>query len=256
MKNELEIHVNARTVRRRLDERGIFGRIARHSHDFTPAELQKSIAFAEGYQHWEENDWDLVLFSDETHFDQFSHAQRWVQRPRGEAYNPAYVLTGLHPMQSIGLWGCFSGRGIGSAEIYTDKLDSQRYTSILQANLLPTARQFYHHGRSIERWYFQQDNAPQHHSNHTREWLHNNGIIPIDFPPYSPDLNPIENLWHCLNQRVFDHFPHTCAELEAAIRVEWEAMPLNLLTTIAHSMPKRIKAVIANRGHITTDPDS
>lgn len=42
---------------------------------------------------------------------------------------------------------------------------------------------------------FMQDNAPIYGAKKVRKWFENNGIEVMDWPPYSPDLNPIENLW-------------------------------------------------------------
>jgi transposase len=38
------------------------------------------------------------------------------------------------------------------------------------------------------------DNARVHTARRTTEFLESHGIWTIDFPPYSPDLNPIEHL--------------------------------------------------------------
>ena len=38
------------------------------------------------------------------------------------------------------------------------------------------------------------DNDKKFKSGMVVEWCHNNGVTVMDFPPYSPDLNPIENV--------------------------------------------------------------
>ena len=123
--------------------------------------------------------------------------------------------------------------------IWEGEFDATCYTRILHRNLIPSARAFYPSGH----WWLLQDNAPQHTSAATRDWLHNNGVDCLDFPPLSPDLNPIENLWADLKRRVEAHRPRTIAELEACIRLEWQATPLILLRSLAHSMPARLAAV-------------
>ena len=42
---------------------------------------------------------------------------------------------------------------------------------------------------------FMQDNAPFHIGRLVREWLEENGIDVLEWPPCSLDLNPIEHLW-------------------------------------------------------------
>ncbi len=48
------------------------------------------------------------------------------------------------------------------------------------------------------------------------------GIFPIDFPPYSPDINPIENVWNHLNRRVEQRNSKDRDTFTADIEVEWK----------------------------------
>jgi len=244
IKSALELDVSLNTIRRRLHEVGLYGRVARETHAWTEHDIQRRLSFANGYRHFTEQDWERVIFCDETHIELTPHGQVWVQRPVGAALDPDYTNKKEPLEERVSLWGCFCARDIGQAEIYIDMLDSARYKDILTHNLIPSARAFFPSGM----WYLLQDNAPPHTSAVTREWFHNHGITLLDFPPWSPDLNPIENLWAHLKRRVEKHRPRTAAELEQSIKEEWEAVDKSLLLSLAHSMPARIQAVLDNEG--------
>ena len=93
VKRKLDLDVSARTVRRRLDEAGLHGRVEREEHVLDENDLRRRLAFAHGYKHWTAADWERVIFSDEKHFTLGQHGQQWVQRPPGEAYNPLIGIS-------------------------------------------------------------------------------------------------------------------------------------------------------------------
>jgi len=84
-----------------------------------------------------------------------------------------------------------------------------------------------------------------------RTWLFNNGIQCIDFPPYSPDLNPIEHLWADLARRVEKRPAATMEELQDIVAEEWEATSAQFLSEIVKNMPERCKSVITAKGDHT-----
>ena len=122
-----------------------------------------------------------------------------------------------HP-ERVSMWGCFSGRGIGNIEIFTGMLDADMMKRILQTHLLPSANRLF----PVGRWWFQWDNDPKHTSKKVSDWLFNKGIQLIDFPPYSPGLNPIENLLSDLKRRVERRNAQNTEQLILHIKEDWE----------------------------------
>ena len=53
-----------------------------------------------------------------------------------------------------------------------------------------------------ETLYLQMDNARYHWTTKELEFYLEKSIKVIDWPPYSPDLNPIENIWAIMKQKL------------------------------------------------------
>jgi len=251
IRRKLGMDVSSRTIDRRLIEHGLWGRVARHKKKFSAAEKRKRLSFAEGYKSWTQEDWMNVLFADEKIFwGEGFWGQVFVRRPKGEALNPAYCVDkDPHPVK-VSAWACFSGYGPGYMYIFNENMKAERLKEILGTHLIVSAELFFD-VEHAEEWWFLQDNAPQHKSFLVRAWLFNNGIQCIDFPPYSPDLNPIENLWADLARRVEQFQCDSMEELQDIVAEQWKETDKELLSKLARSMPERCQAVIDAHGDHT-----
>ena len=99
---------------------------------------------------------------------------------------------------------------------------------------------------------FQQDNARPYVTRICQDFLANHNINPLDWPPYSPDLPPIEHLWDEMDRRVRGHrnVPATLDQLRAALLEEWDNIPMRRINALMNSMHRRIRAVTDARGGI------
>lgn len=119
------------------------------------------------------------------------------------------------------------------------------YQQILNENLLPS---MHPDGNYV----FMQDNAPCHIAPSTIEWLEQHNInFGIDWPPQSPDLNPIENLWDHIDRKVHSRTYRNVEELWKAIQDAWTSIPRDLIENLVDSLPNRIDEVKNNRGNPT-----
>ena len=131
--------------------------------------------------------------------------------------------------------------------IFEGILNAERYVGILEDTLLPFLRNVYPDGHR-----FMQDNDPKHTSKKSRTFFENNGVNWWKTPPESPDLNPIENVWHELKEFLRREIkPRTKEELVAGIRRFWDGVTSEKCTRYIRHLRKVIPMVISESGRAT-----
>ncbi|KAK3520859.1 hypothetical protein QTP70_034723 [Hemibagrus guttatus] len=90
-----------------------------------------------------------------------------------------------------------------------------------------------------------QDNDPKHTSKSTSEWLKKTKMKTLEWPSQSPDLSPIEMLWHDLKKVVHARKPSNVAELQQFCKDEWAKIPPQRCNRLLASYGKRLIAVVA-----------
>ena len=233
------------TVRRRCLQFGLRGCKACNKPLMTDQQRRNRIAWAKKYSTWTPEMWEKVLFSDESTFCLFGNqAHTYVRRFRGEEFKPECLnLTVKHPLK-IMVWGCMAASGVGRLHIVDGMVNGAKYITILQKCMLPSAQQLF-----PGRFLFQDDNAPCHRSKQVIAWKRQNKIDSIDWPAQSPDLNPIENLWHKVALEISKRHPTSKVELIESLIAAWNRIVTHdHLVKLVHSMPTRCKLVIKNKG--------
>ena len=96
--------------------------------------------------------------------------------------------------------------------------------------------------RSIDgkNWELQFDNDPKHKSKLAQEYLKKHKIVALEWPPYSQDLNPIENIWGIMVAKLRKKNISTQSELIELVNQEWEKIDQEQIDNWIDSMSGRI----------------
>lgn len=196
-----------------------------------------------------------ILFSDEKFFnieqahniqnDRVLVPSSSVANRRGRSISRTQKPAGLMVWAGVSTTGktplVFVQKGV--------KINADNYLQdILQAVVLPWARAHY----SNERWTFQQDSAPAHRAKTVQDWCKKNFpsfISAAEWPPYSPDLNPLDYaIWGILEAKACAHAHKTVDDLKRSLEHAWDEIGPDVLRASVDQFPKRLRACIRKNG--------
>ena len=243
------ITVSDQTIRNRLREAGLRSRCAVVRPPLTPGHRVRRRHFATVHRAWTRNQWARVLFTDESRFTlRFNDGRIRVWRRPGERYADATVREhDQHSGGSVMVWCWFSLHHRTPLHIVNGRLTGVAYRDTILRPLVLPALQAVGNGAL-----FQDDNAPCHRAAVVNTFLQQQGVVRMDWPARSPDMNPIEHLWDVLGRRVRAQNPPaaTLQDLGQLLQQEWQAIPQATLQHLVQSMRRRCNACFnANGGH-------
>ncbi|UYV75593.1 hypothetical protein LAZ67_13000683 [Cordylochernes scorpioides] len=188
-------------------------------------------------------EWHRVVFSDESRFCLSSDSRRVrVWRRRGERSNPAAIVERPTVRQrGIMVWGAIAYDSRSPLLRIQGTMTAQRYVDdVLRPVTLPYLQ-------GVPNALYQQDNARPHTARISQQALQD--VQMPSWPPYSPDLTPIEHVWDIIGRRLHAlPQPRSEDELWQMVEREWRAIPQDAIRTLIDSLPRRVAACIAVRG--------
>ena len=188
-------------------------------------------------------DWEpaYLVFTDEaTFYGGPIRNRRWI------APNQSYDISAVKSNIKINVWGaiCYSGKI--DLHFYKEKTNSDVYINILK-RYIPKIKELVQDPFIIIR-----DNASYHCSQQTKEWIKKNKVKEIlDWPPNSPDLNPIENVWGIIKRELQKENISKRSILINRIKEIYENIPYKYIENIVESFVTRLQRCIDLEGDRT-----
>ncbi|KHJ81081.1 hypothetical protein OESDEN_19235, partial [Oesophagostomum dentatum] len=188
---ELGVDVKSTMMKRLRQSLGYTSRSTRSGHMIRTANKEKRLLFCRSCIAKQEKFRD-VIFADESTI-QLENNSRSCYVTKGEEHRRVKHHA-KHP-QKVNVWGGISWEGATALAIIDGKVhvDSRIFCQIMEDFYLPFASLAYNGKCRLAH-----DNDAKHKSRYTLSWMEDHGVTCIDWPPESPDLNPIEKVWHHL----------------------------------------------------------
>ena len=95
------------------------------------------------------------------------------------------------------------------------------------------------------------DNDPKHRSLKALKFYKENNIKIIDWPSNSPDLNPIENIWAKIKNKICWQEFDNINKLRKRVEKEWDSLTKKNLQIYSNSMNNRIESCLLLNEKIT-----
>ncbi|UYV83457.1 hypothetical protein LAZ67_23001097 [Cordylochernes scorpioides] len=195
VQDTLDHSISTRTISRRLVANGLHSCRPLRRLPLTPPNRRQLLEWCRARSTWM-TEWHRVVFSDESRFCLSSDSRRVrVWRRRGERSNPAAIVERPTVRQrGIIVWGAIAYDSRSPLLRIQGTMTAQRYVDdVLRPVTLPYLQ-------GVPNALYQQDNARPHTARISQQVLQDVEMLP--WPPYSPDLSPIEHVWDIIGRRL------------------------------------------------------
>ena len=245
-----QTNVSVSTIKNRLHEVRLHARRPVKRPKLTRAHRRARLAWCRRHVRWTRAYWSRVMFTDESRFaleHPDGHTKVW--RREGERFLDECVL----PVTAFGggsimVWAGFSAHHRTPLHHVQGNLNGQRYRDeILCPHALPMLRRI---GQGAV---YQDDNARPHRAGLVDDFLARSGVVRMDWPACSPNLNPIEKFWDHLERQVQENHPPPATQpaVLGLLQQEWLAIPRAFLRRYVMSVRRRCVDCMGSGGGYT-----
>ena len=222
---EVQIKICESTLRHVMKDFGLHRRKARMKPWINDDNRQRRLAYAREHMGDTLDDWRRTIYVDEASVKLNGTIDVWVTREDGEAFMAECLAPKLlGGSESIMVWGAIWYNGRSDLVVFDKEgsegkrggVTAKMYREqIMQGELKRNWREVNGSWRGYGGARIVEDNARIHTAKENMEMRRKEKLVYVEHPPYSPDLNPIENCWSYLKGMLARRHRHatTTAEL-------------------------------------------
>ena len=194
---------------------------------------------------WSQEKWLIVHFSDESEFLLIgSDGKTYIRRKVGEELSPKCFKACVKFNGGIVMvWEMISGDDVGPLVRLQGKINAGVYKQLVKDHVLPVLRNL-----TKQPSIFMKDNALCHKAMVVMNFLKAENVTVMDWPPQSPDLNPIENVWKTLGEHSKARNPKITEQLWNALQEEWNKITQQDINKLISSCSRKCQSVIKTKG--------
>lgn len=210
-----------------------------------PAAAVHRLQWAREHQNWTPEQWKKVVWSGQSRFSlEQADGRVRVRRLSGDAAEPR-CGTG----SCVTLWAMFCWETLGPALQVEDTETHTSYRDILANQVHPFMAAVFPDGSGL----FQQDF--NHTADVVQDWFqeHEDEFKVLPWPPGSPDISLMGQLWEVLEEQFRSMEPGTVRpeqdtqDLEELLLAAWCGIPQRTFRALVEAMPQRVKAAMTSQ---------
>ncbi|KFM72212.1 Transposable element Tcb1 transposase, partial [Stegodyphus mimosarum] len=242
--------ISRQTVYRRLGQIGLYARRPVRCVPLIATHCRLRLTWSREHALWTPQQWACVMFSDESRFSLQSDSRRtFIWRAPDNRYHQENIIE-RHRYGGGGVlvWGGIILGSRSDLHVQIGTMTSQIYRDVTQEQHVRLLR-----GAMGAQFVFMDDNARPHRANIVSECPQSEDITRMDWPAFSPDLNPVEHVWDMLGRRVAARQPPpTClSEIRRALLFEWCNIPQDQIDNLILGMPRHFEIAVVVVSHLT-----
>lgn len=247
------VKISARTVTRDLREMGFKSYVRRYVPTRDKAVHKKRLLFSKGVLSKGPKFMKRIVHSDEFpgSANDYSERRQWSpnriqvhtrerKRRQNAAYCDVWAAIGHNYKSQLVLFPC-KQKDLETGTPVAFRLNAKKYVRQCLSKVAPEL--------SRRKAVFMHDGARAHTAKSVQKYLASKKIeLLLDWPAYSPDLNPIEQVWSVLKLRTAQRHPQDLDELLVAIKAAWESISQKEINKFCASFSTKLKRCVENGG--------